>query len=116
MTSTRISREEYPGHELRTDPTSSSTPASDRPTNPTATLVREKRLHGWNRFDVRLNLRNLRTYDDAAVPKKLYKLHWKRHHVLGIKMRHILQTATLEKARLDMRKPAVDTNSKCRAW
>ena len=31
-------------------------------------------------------------------------------------MRHILQAATLEKVRLDMRKPAVDTCSKRRAW
>ena len=68
-TFTRISREEYPDHELRIDPTSSSIPASDRLTNPTAALVREKRLHGWNRFDVWLNLRNCTKEATQGTPE-----------------------------------------------
>ena len=74
------------------------------------------RLPEWNRFDIQVSLRNLRSFNKTVVQKELRKLHLRWWHAREPKMRTILSIAGLDETRLAMIKAIVDTCRECRAW
>ena len=74
------------------------------------------RLPDWTRFNVQISLRNLRSYEPTVIQKEIRKLHLRWWHASESKMRHILQAAGVDEARLAFIKPVCDTCRECRAW